>query len=138
MTLPSSCASCTPSARGTTAPVAASTTLSPGFTSAADRPALPASTLGRSVGITGWWAKPVESIGPSKSASRIPARAVRSSPYKYKEDGSPVWHTTSSSGEGVAVGGAIRTEVGGTPVAFVALGDGVRVAGGAGGDGAGW
>src|SRR5260370_38311314 len=37
----------------------------------------------------------------------MPARAVTSSPYKYKEEGSPVWHTTSSNGAGVGAGVAV-------------------------------
>src|SRR5260221_14783608 len=47
-------------------------------------------------------------MGPSNRACKMPARAVTSSPYRYKEDGSPVWQTTNWLGTGVgeAVGGA--------------------------------
>src|SRR5512143_2427252 len=67
----------------------------------------------------GWWAKPAASIGPSNSASKMPARAVTSSPYRYSEAGSSVWQTTSSSGSGVGVGTGVLV------LAAVALGRGV-------------
>src|SRR5438128_1957468 len=68
-------------------------------------------------------------MGPSYRACKMPARAVTSSPYRYKEDGSPVWQTTSSLGTGVgeAVGGAAVP--GPTVDEGLASGDGAAVGG---------